>query len=51
VGEGVEDEACLERLRELGCTRAQGFHIGRPATAGALTGMLAARAMTQGVAG
>jgi PAS domain S-box-containing protein len=31
VGEGVEDEASLHLLRELGVDYAQGFHIGRPA--------------------
>jgi EAL domain-containing protein (putative c-di-GMP-specific phosphodiesterase class I) len=31
VGEGVEDEASLNLLRELGVDYAQGFHIGRPA--------------------
>jgi EAL domain-containing protein (putative c-di-GMP-specific phosphodiesterase class I) len=33
VAEGVEDQAVLERLRELGCDYAQGFLMGRP-TAG-----------------
>jgi PAS domain S-box-containing protein len=31
VGEGVEDQASLNLLRELGVDYAQGFHIGRPA--------------------
>jgi Amt family ammonium transporter len=31
IGEGVEDEATLELLRELGVDHAQGFHLGRPA--------------------
>ena len=30
VAEGVEDERCLERLRELRCDLAQGFLLGRP---------------------
>jgi EAL domain-containing protein (putative c-di-GMP-specific phosphodiesterase class I) len=30
VAEGVETEAQLERVRELGCDRAQGYLIGRP---------------------
>jgi CheY-like chemotaxis protein len=30
VAEGVEDEATLERLRLLGCDRAQGYFIARP---------------------
>jgi len=31
VGEGVETEGQLERLREYGCDLAQGYHLGRPA--------------------
>ena len=31
VAEGIEDEATLERLRELGVESGQGFHLGRPA--------------------
>jgi EAL domain-containing protein (putative c-di-GMP-specific phosphodiesterase class I) len=30
VAEGVEDEAALERVAELGCEYAQGYGIGRP---------------------
>jgi diguanylate cyclase (GGDEF)-like protein len=30
VSEGVEERSVLERLRALGCERAQGFYIGRP---------------------
>jgi EAL domain-containing protein (putative c-di-GMP-specific phosphodiesterase class I)/signal transduction histidine kinase/ligand-binding sensor domain-containing protein/ActR/RegA family two-component response regulator len=30
VAEGVEDAAAMEALRELGCDRAQGYHIARP---------------------
>lgn len=30
VAEGVEDEATLSMLRDLGCDRAQGYHIGKP---------------------
>ena len=36
VAEGVEDEATLQRLREMGCDLAQGYHIRRPAPAEAL---------------
>jgi len=32
VAEGVEDQATLEALAEIGCDLAQGFHIGRPMT-------------------
>ena len=31
IAEGVEDEATLDLLRELGADYAQGFHLGRPA--------------------
>lgn len=31
VAEGVEDQATLELLREMGADRVQGFHLGRPA--------------------
>jgi EAL domain-containing protein (putative c-di-GMP-specific phosphodiesterase class I) len=34
VGEGVEREAQLEVLRELGCDAAQGFHVAAPMPAG-----------------
>ncbi len=30
VAEGVEDQACLDCLAEIGCDTAQGWHIGRP---------------------
>ena len=30
IAEGVEDEATLDRLRQLGCDQAQGYHVGRP---------------------
>jgi EAL domain-containing protein (putative c-di-GMP-specific phosphodiesterase class I) len=30
VAEGVENAEQLERLRELGCDTAQGYHLGRP---------------------
>jgi EAL domain-containing protein (putative c-di-GMP-specific phosphodiesterase class I) len=34
IAEGVEDEATLSLLRELGVDLAQGYHIGRPAPTG-----------------
>ncbi len=37
VAEGIEDAACLELLREMGCDTAQGYHIARPMPAEALT--------------
>jgi EAL domain-containing protein (putative c-di-GMP-specific phosphodiesterase class I)/CHASE2 domain-containing sensor protein len=36
VAEGVEDEACLELLGEMGCDQAQGYHISRPVAADAV---------------
>ena len=36
VAEGIEDEATLERLRLLGCDRAQGYFIARPMPADAV---------------
>ena len=37
VAEGVEDDATLSQLRELGCDFAQGFAIAAPMPAGELT--------------
>ena len=37
VAEGVEDAETLEWLRELGCDRAQGYHISRPTSAAAVS--------------
>lgn len=36
VAEGVEDEICLELLREMGCDQAQGYGISRPLAASAV---------------
>lgn len=36
VAEGVEDEPCLELLREMGCDLIQGYWISRPIPAGAV---------------
>ena len=33
VAEGVENQSCLEQLAKLGCTYAQGYHIGKPMAA------------------
>lgn len=41
VAEGVEDEACLARLAEMGCDTAQGWHIGRPMPAAQLAALAA----------
>ena len=41
VVEGVEDAATLSRLRELGVTHVQGYHLARPQGAAALEALLA----------
>ncbi|HYF46130.1 MAG TPA: EAL domain-containing protein, partial [Acidimicrobiales bacterium] len=43
VAEGVESAEQVETLRELGCERAQGYLLGRPATGPAQTAFLAGR--------
>lgn len=35
VAEGVEDAACLQFLRSVGCDYAQGYHIGKPSSCAA----------------
>lgn len=40
VAEGVETAETLERLKELGCSAAQGYFMGQPAPAEELTGLL-----------
>lgn len=42
VAEGVEEEAQLVGLRELGCDRAQGFHLARPRPAREVVALLRA---------
>ena len=48
VAEGVESTEQVDMLRELGCERAQGYLLGRPATAPAQTAFLAGRATAGG---
>ena len=38
VAEGVENEAIMTLLRELGCDEAQGYHLGRPMPAAEMPG-------------
>jgi diguanylate cyclase (GGDEF)-like protein len=40
VAEGVEDADALATLAELGCSHAQGFHLGRPQSADRITAQL-----------
>ncbi|HEY5721959.1 MAG TPA: EAL domain-containing protein [Allosphingosinicella sp.] len=44
VAEGIEDEACLAKLAEMGCDTGQGYHIGRPMPADELLAFVEARA-------
>jgi len=41
VAEGVEDDSTLDYLDSIGCEAAQGFHVGRPMPASALSDWLA----------
>jgi diguanylate cyclase (GGDEF)-like protein len=50
VAEGVETQAQLDRLAQLGCDRLQGFYLGRPMPATALTALLDAGAPAPAVA-
>jgi diguanylate cyclase (GGDEF)-like protein len=50
VAEGVEDARSLERLRDFGCDRAQGFHLARPAPAETIDGVLRRHATAPGAA-
>jgi len=51
VAEGVESAEALERLVQLGCDAAQGYHIGRPAPAAAVQAMLNGKAAIPGEGG
>lgn len=51
IAEGVEDADQLRTLRELDCDKASGYHLGRPAPAGALAPVLAALPLDGGPAG
>jgi EAL domain-containing protein (putative c-di-GMP-specific phosphodiesterase class I)/CHASE2 domain-containing sensor protein len=46
VAEGVEDEACLELLRAMGCDQVQGYLISRPIRAEAVADFVRDTAMT-----
>lgn len=41
VAEGIENKEQLQRVREEGCTEAQGFYVGRPMPAGDIPALLA----------
>ena len=44
VAEGVENAAILQRLAELGCDEAQGYHLSKPVPLAALQAWAAQRA-------
>jgi len=50
VAEGVEDQASLDLLRQLGCDTAQGYHLSRPLPAVAMTSWLRDRPDTRPIA-
>jgi diguanylate cyclase (GGDEF)-like protein len=43
VAEGIENQAQADRLRELGYTVGQGYHLGRPMSAADMTKLMAAQ--------
>lgn len=45
IAEGIEDEAQVRALRELGCERGQGFYFARPAEPAAIERLLGAAAL------
>lgn len=47
VAEGIEDEACLAALAEMGCDTAQGYHIGKPMPSDELLAFVEARNSTE----
>ncbi len=44
VAEGVEDQATWDLLKDMGCTKVQGWHLGRPMPVDAVSTWLAERA-------
>ena len=46
VAEGIEDDAQLERLRELSCALGQGYHLHRPMTREAVEALARSQAAT-----
>ncbi|HYV89925.1 MAG TPA: EAL domain-containing protein [Candidatus Polarisedimenticolia bacterium] len=48
VAEGVESAEALEKLVQLGCDTAQGYHIGRPMSAAGIQALLKGTAMFSG---
>ncbi|MEU4622659.1 bifunctional diguanylate cyclase/phosphodiesterase [Actinoplanes sp. NPDC023801] len=46
VAEGIENEEQVQRLRTLGYTVGQGYHLGRPMEAGKITELLARQRLT-----
>jgi diguanylate cyclase (GGDEF)-like protein len=48
TAEGVETEAAAEQLREIGCDKAQGWHLGRPVPAADARRLLQERGLLPG---
>jgi diguanylate cyclase (GGDEF)-like protein len=48
IAEGVETDAVLDRLTQLGCDEAQGYLISKPVAPDALEGWIAGRSVDQG---
>ena len=48
VAEGIEDEACLDLLGQMGCDTGQGYFIGKPMSAADLAAFLVDREGAQG---
>jgi diguanylate cyclase (GGDEF)-like protein len=51
TAEGVETEAAAEQLREIGCDKAQGWHLGRPVSAADARRLLQERGLLPGAVG
>jgi EAL domain-containing protein (putative c-di-GMP-specific phosphodiesterase class I) len=48
IAEGIETDAVLDRLTQLGCDEAQGYLISKPVAPDALEGWIAGRSVDQG---
>ena len=50
VAEGIEDEATLDMLRQLGCDYAQGYFISKPIASGDFLELIMKQGQTRRVA-